>query len=118
MASDFQWADPVKGEFSASAITTHTAQGIADTMGDRRPDMSVARRAFRAAIVVVTDKEKLTDAQVQLLSHGAGHLSYPKAPGTFSLGPGQGVWDLHNFYTATGGRATLAVDRVSTFARP
>jgi hypothetical protein len=117
VANDFQWADPVKGEFSASSIATYTAQGLADKMGDRKPDMAVARKSFRAAVVVVTDKERLTDAQVQLLSHGAGHLSFPKKPETFSLAPGQGVWDLHNFFTATGGRATLSVDRVSSFAR-
>lgn len=118
VANDAQWVDAAKGVFSASGLTTYTARQIADLMGEQRPDMSTARTHFRLATIVLTDKERLTEADAAAISQGAAHFAYPGEPGTFAPPDGSpGYFGGFNFWSATGGRATAQVNELSVLAR-
>jgi len=117
VAEGVQVIDPAKVMFSAISMKTYTAKEIGELLGEKRPDATKSRTSLRMAVVVLTDKERLTEGRVRVMSIGAGHLTFEGEPGRYSVGSGLAVLDTFNFWSATGGRARLQVTGLSTFGR-
>ncbi len=103
VASDGRWVDR-PSEFTASEIREYTIDDIIAAYGKRLPEAAHAQRDFRAAAVLLIDKDNPASADIlNLLSREVTWLSLPGI-----------VEGYHaNFYDATGGRATLTMDGLS-----
>ena len=94
--------------FMASRVKTYTIEEIIAIHGRRDPDYSRAQTEFRAAVVLLIDRDN--PATREILDTVSGNVSW------FSY-PGEDSGRAFNFYEATGGRATMAMDGLSRFER-
>ena len=118
VAEDGKWVfnedgSPARAEgariFSASKMTTYTIDDIIATNGRRIPSSSQSQRDFRAATVLLVDKNHpAVRWQVDRVSNAVAAFTY--------AGPDDGN-DRLNFYEATGGRATIAMDGLSKYQK-
>lgn len=117
VAKDAQWVDVSKGIFSASGFDTYTAEQIA-SMAVNPPSTSKTRKALRAAVVVLTNKDSLAVADVSLLNQAVAQFTYKGPNGDVPAPTGVGVYrGIKNYWEATGGRATLTADNLSRSLR-
>lgn len=103
VAQNPAWIDQKLGKFSADSIKTYTAADIVRLMGANAPDVSTSRKNYRAATIVLTDKDQISQQKYALLNEGLNQFSKQSAPDY-----------AYNFWSATGGRATLTVNQLST----
>jgi hypothetical protein len=112
------WLDRAKGNFSATGFTTYTAAAYGDLMaaaGLPKPDLAKARRNYRALVVVLSDKAQLSSTVSTKLTSSITQFTMPSvADDSWSH---NGTLMLYNFWMATGGRATYAMNQASTFRK-
>ena len=94
--------------FTADRISTLTIEDIVATHGERVPKVTEARKDFRAAAVLLIDKNNpATKERLEFVSEGVSWFSRPAAD----------EYDrTYNFYEATGRRGTMTMDSLSEFA--
>ena len=95
--------DPI---FTATKLTVYTAEDLVAEHGSRVPAYPYAQRNFRAAAILLIDKDN--PAMGRVVDRVSEHVSW------FSL-PGFSAWVGENFYSATRGRATITMDGLSQF---
>lgn len=118
VANDFQWVDPAKGIFAAGSFSTFTARQIGDMLGDKRPDMAMARKNFRVAAVVLTAHPRLPDEKALHLSTGAAFFTYSAPLTEYQLSTNSRLRaSVVNFRAATRSLADVRMAGVSTFAK-
>ena len=92
--------------FAASLVKTYTIEDIIAEHGPRVPDYMESQRAFRAAVILLVSEDyPATREFLETLSADASQFSHAGRDGFY--------WN--NFYEATGGRATMAMDGLSQF---
>lgn len=85
--------------------TAYDQERILREFGPRNPPYGQAQTEFKAAVVLMTtDGSPPTEQELQRFSRGVRE---------FSLRGDDGVEDQTNFWEATGGRATMEMDRLS-----
>ena len=90
--------------FTASSITNLTIEDIIAQHGERIPGLSDSQKDFRAAVIFVIDEDNpATREGLDTVSRHASWFSNPANDND----------DFFNFYEATGGRATIRMDRLS-----
>ena len=118
VAEDGQWLRDEDGEivgadngypiFTASKVKTYTIEDIIAQHGPRVPDVSQSQKDFRAAVILlVNDNRPVSRKTLERLSDDVSWLSYA----------GNDEAEQYNFYEATGGRATIAMDSLSQFQK-
>ena len=96
-------------EFTASRVKTYSIEDIVAEHGARVPDHTQSQKAFRAAVILLVSEDyPATRKFLEALSNDATLFSH--------AGEDQ-FDDWYNFYEATGGRATIAMDGLSQFKR-
>ncbi|MDE2998755.1 MAG: leucine-rich repeat domain-containing protein [Gemmatimonadota bacterium] len=91
--------------FTASRVRTYTIEDIITEHGRRVPDHRQSQKAFRAAVILLVSEDYPAVRQsLEALSSDATLFSH--------AGEDQ-FDDWYNFYEATGGRATIAMDGLS-----
>lgn len=94
--------------FTASRWKTYTIKDIIAEHGPRVPGHSEAQRTFRAAAILLIDENHPATKEVmETVSRNVSWFSHA----------GTDEFDQHNFYEATGGRATITMDGLSQFQR-
>ena len=94
--------------FTASRVKTYTIEDIIAEHGARVPDFSESQKDFRAAAILLVDEEHpATRGILERLSDDISWFSHP----------GDDVADQYNFYEATGGRGTIAMDGLPKFQK-
>ncbi|MCY4011624.1 MAG: leucine-rich repeat domain-containing protein [Gammaproteobacteria bacterium] len=94
--------------FSASEVRTYTIEDIVARNGARVPAMADAQWHFRVAAVLLTnDEHPASAAQLGLLSDHAALFSRRGSDGR----------EAHNFFEATGGRGSVAMDGLAQFRK-
>ena len=87
--------------FTASQITTYSIEDIIAAHGTRVPDHTQAQKNFRAAVILLLSADfPATQTILETLSRDVSWFSYAGADAS----------SRYNFYEATGGRGTLAMD--------
>ena len=95
--------------FTASKVRTYTIEDIIAEHGERIPNSSQSQREFRAAAILLIDKDHpLVKWQLDAVSADIAAFSYAGADEDD---------DSYNFYEATGGRATITMDGLSQFLK-
>ncbi len=90
--------------FTASNVKTYTIEDIINEHGERVPNWEDSPKSFRVMTVVLIEEENPpTDEELQNLSEFISTLSHEGDDGSRE----------HNFYEATGGRASLIMDGLS-----
>ena len=90
--------------FTATAITTLTIEDIISEHGERVPGVSGSQKDFRAAVIFLIDEDNpATREALETVSRHASWFSNPANDGD----------PFFNFYEATGGRATIRMNRLS-----
>ena len=94
-------------DFTASRVKTYTVEEIIAEHGRRVPDHTRSQKAFRAAVILLVSADyPAVRKSLEMLSRDATLFSHP----------GEDQFDdWYNFYEATGGRATIAMDGLSRF---
>lgn len=101
------WQNSSQGIFTATSIDTVTIEQIIAAEGARAPDQTGSQTSFKALCVLLTPDpvEELAwddmDADVQ----------------SFCIAGSDGS-SLYNFYEATGGRATISMDGITSLLLP
>ena len=91
-----------------SKVRTITIEDIIAEHGERIPDSSESQREFRAAAILLVDEDHPAYRyQLDKLSTDVAAFSFP----------GTKDDDWVNFYEATGGRATIAMDGLSEYMK-
>ena len=100
-------SEDARDEFTASRIRTYTIEDIIAEHGPRIPDHTRSQKTFRAAVILLVSEEYPANRKfLRALSDDATLFSHP----------GEDQFDdWYNFYEATGGRATIAMDGLSRF---
>ncbi len=94
-------------DFTASRVKTSTIDDVIAEHGSRVPDHTQSQKTFRAAVVLlVSEDHPATRKFLEVLSSDATLFSHP--------GDDRHD-DWYNFYEATGGRATIAMDGLSRY---
>ena len=94
-------------EYTASRVRTVTIQDVIAEHGPRLPDHTRSQKAFRAAVILLVSEDYPAGRKsLEMLSRDATLFSH--------AGEDQ-FDDWYNFYEATGGRATIAMDGLSRF---
>lgn len=95
--------------FTANRIKTYTIEDIIAEHGPRIPDHTKSQKNFRAAVILLISEDyPATTAMLEILSEDVALMSYA----------GYDQHDeFYNFYEATGGRATLTMDGLSSLKR-
>ncbi|MDE0191563.1 MAG: leucine-rich repeat domain-containing protein [Gammaproteobacteria bacterium] len=93
--------------FTASDVRTYSIEDIVAEQGPRVPSSSTAQRHFRAMVVLLMDDRPISRFQAQTLSEHVTAFSHP----------GNDESHLYNYYEATGGRGTIAMDGLSRFRK-
>ena len=114
VASDGQWTGEVDDEhgrvFAASEVEEWPVERIIEEHGARTPTAADSQKAFRAAFVLVADRENPPEQEVlEELSALVRGFSNP-APDDDDTS--------FNFYEATGGRATFATGDLTRWRKP
>ena len=87
--------------FSASRVTTYTLEDIVAEHGPRVPNHLQAQKDFRAAaILLISDDYPATREILETISRDVSWFSHPGDDGSHR----------YNFYEATGGRGSMAMD--------
>ena len=118
VAEDGEWLDsedgaPVLddngfGMFTASKVRTYSIEDIIAEHGRRVPDYTQAQHDFRAAAILLIDEDHpATEEILDLVSSDVAWFSHP----------GNDDHYLFNFYEATGGKGTMAMDGLSQFRK-
>ena len=95
--------------FTASKVRTYTIEDIIAEHGERIPNSSQSQREFRAAAILLIDKDHpLVKWQLDAISADIAAFSYAG---------GDENDETYNFYEATGGRATITMDGLSQFLK-
>ena len=93
--------DEVSWMFTASRFKTYTIEDIIAEHGPRVPDHSQSQKDFRAAAILLIDEDHPATKEVlETVSRNVSWFSHA----------GSDEFDQHNFYEATGGRATITMD--------
>ncbi|MDE2887202.1 MAG: leucine-rich repeat domain-containing protein [Gemmatimonadota bacterium] len=94
-------------DFTARRVKTITVEDIIAEHGPRVPDHSLSQKAFRAAVILLVSEDyPAVRKSLEALSKDANLFSHD----------GEDQFDeWYNFYEATGGRATIAMDGLSRF---
>ncbi|NER17317.1 hypothetical protein [Spongiivirga citrea] len=90
------------GEFTATAITTYTAEDLITTHGERIPNSQDSQKDFNGLVVVIS-KAVLTDDEITSLNDDLENFTRAAAPDANTWG------NSSNFWRATGGRASFNV---------
>ena len=111
VAEDGEWLgeDDSSGHpiFTASQVSTWSIERIVAEHGARLPDSSLSQKQFRAALILLVDqRHPALEAVLDRLSTEVQYFTY--------AGSDSGN-HLFNFWEATGGRATLAMDGLSAY---
>ena len=106
VAADGEWADD--GSFTASDVRDYSIEDIVAEHGRRVPASSTAQRHFRAMAVLLMDDRSISLRQAEQLSEHVSTFSHPGDEDDY----------LYNYYEATGGRGTIAMDGLSQVRRP
>ena len=94
--------------FTASRFKTYTIEDIIAEHGPRVPDHLQSQKDFRAAAILLIDEDHPATKEVlETVSRNVSWFSHA----------GSDEFDQHNFYEATGGRATITMDGLSQFQR-
>ena len=93
------------GSFTASDVRDYSIEDIVAEHGRRVPASSTAQRHFRAMVVLLMNDGSITLVQAKQLSEQVSAFSHP----------GDHASNLYNYYEATGGRGTIAMDGLSRF---
>ncbi len=96
--------------FTATKVRTYTIEDIVSKHGRRIPDASQAQRDFRAAAILLIDEGYPTSRWI--LDQVSGDVTSFSYPGADEFD------DTYNFWEATGGRGTIAMDGLSQFRKP
>jgi hypothetical protein len=104
-AQNGTWQDQQSGLFSATGFVTLTPSDILARMGTRAPDYATSQKNFRIAVVVLTSNQVVSAERLQDLNSTLAEFSRDGTPQWGSPSPNV-IW-LQNFYTATGGVATI-----------
>ena len=96
-----EWDDSGNRLFAASNVETWSIERIVREYGARTPDWLRSQRAFRAAAILVVDNPFSASATAQQLRDVILKFTYDGDDGDD---------ESYNFWEATGGRATLAMD--------
>ena len=95
--------------FTASNIKTYTIEDIITEQGSRIPDHSQAQRDFRAAAILLIDKNHpAARGKLQTVSETVSWFSYAG---------NDEINQSYNFYEATGGRGTMKMNGLSQFQK-
>ena len=101
VAVDGERADD--GSFTASDVRDYSIEDIAAEHGRRVPASSTAQRHFRAMVVLLMNDRAISLMQAEQLSEQVSAFSHPGDDDEY----------LYNYYEATGGRGTIAMDGLS-----
>ena len=101
VAVDGERADD--GSFTASDVRDYSIEDIVAEHGRRVPASSTAQRHFRAMVVLLMNDGSISLMQAEQLSEQVSAFSHPGDDDEF----------LYNYYEATGGRGTIAMDGLS-----
>lgn len=120
VAEDGAWAADADGAqvratdgtrvFTASRVRTYTIEDIVARNGERIPTSGEAQWHFRAATILVTGTAQ--PARRDQLDRVSAFATW------FSLPGDDGDDDTVNFWEATGGRGTFALDGLTSLRRP
>ena len=105
VAVDGERADD--GSFTASDVRDYSIEDIVAEHGRRVPNSSTAQRHFRAMVVLLMNDGSISVMQAEQLSEQVSAFSHPGDDDEY----------LYNYYEATGGRGTIAMDGLSRFRR-
>ena len=95
--------------FTASKVRTYAIEDFIAEHGERIPNSSQSQREFRAAAILLIDKDHpLVKWQLDAVSADIAAFSYAGADEND---------ETYNFYEATGGRATITMDSLSQFLK-
>ena len=93
--------------FTVSRVKTYTIDDVIAEHGPRVPDQTQSQRTFRAAVILLVSEDyPAVRRSLEMLSNDVTLFSH--------TGEDQ-FDDWYNFYEATGGRATIAMDGLSRF---
>jgi hypothetical protein len=101
------WLDDAHGVFRTDGFVTLTASELAATWGPRVPDSGFSQKRFRTLIVLVTSPDEAVD-----------YAEWSARVADFVAERESDYWDpfssgrLHNFWSATGGLASLDAEGV------
>lgn len=106
---EWVWTIEAVEGFEAERITSWSIDQIVDRIGERVPDVSESQKHFRMATVVVENEDfpfmlediEYFQLQIDLFSRPESILHLK-----------ENVRKFHNFWDATGGRATISADMV------
>ena len=118
VGEDVEWARDQAGKvplaqgkyriFKPGRVSTYTIEDVIAEHGKRVPDASQSQRDFRAAVIMLIDKNHpATRRQLDLLSVYVAKYGCPGIIGSRS----------DNFDLVTGGRAKIAMGRLSDFLK-
>ncbi len=93
--------------FTASRVRTYTIEDIIAEHGPRDPDHSSAQTEFRAAAILLIDRDN--PATREILETVSNNISW------FSYRGMDEYSQTFNFYEATGGRASITMNELSQF---
>lgn len=107
---NYEWRGSVLWSlFTASRGKTYKIDDIIAEHGPRVPNHVHSQKDFRAAVILLVNEDyPVFSATLELLSDDASLFSYASED-QFD--------DWYNFYEATGGRGTMAMDGLSQFKR-
>ena len=95
--------------FTANRVKTYTIEDIIAEHGPRIPDHTQSQKNFRAAVILLISEDYPTDTRtLDILSEDVSFMS--------QAGYDQND-EIYNFYEATGGRATITMDGLSSLKR-
>ena len=95
--------------FTANRVKTYTIEDIIAEHGPRIPDHTQSQKHFRAAVILLISEDyPATTEMLKILSEDVSLMSH--------AGYDQND-EFYNFYEATGGRATITMDGLSSLKR-
>ena len=99
--------------FTASQVEEWSVERIIEEYGQRTPTVADSQKAFRAAFVLMADREHPFEQEVlEELSALIKDYSNPVDDAD------DGTMNSFNFYEATGGRATIATGELTRWLKP
>ncbi len=112
----------VPGNFTATGFVDYSISQVKaniQALGRPLPNTGTAQTRYKGAVIVVTDKAKLTDAVVRSVSSQAHEMGLPSMPNTAAHPWCQSgrTWVSSNFFSATRGAATLTLGGISASIR-
>jgi hypothetical protein len=106
------WVDDSQGVFRADGFVTRTSAELAEIWGPRTPDPTLSPKRFRTLIALVTSPEATVDWD-DWTARVADFVAERESDYLDEFGGGR----LYNFWSATGGLASLDAGRVDAALR-